>query len=1007
MDVFDLFAKISLDTSDYDNGLADAEKSASSFGKTIGSGIAKTAKIGATAIAGVTTAAAGISAMFIKGAGDLAEYGDNIDKMSQKLGLSAESYQEWEAVMQHSGTTMSAMSRGMQTLQKNAVNSADKFEALGITQEELAQMSTEEIFAATIEGLQNMGEGAERTALASELLGGSAKELGALLNTSAEETKAMRNRVHELGGVMSNEAVKASAKYQDTLQDMQTALSGAKRGIQQEFLPAITDVMDGLTDLFTGKDGMPKINEGIRSFVNKMVEALPKVLETGTQIILSLADAIIDNIPQIISAGVQVVAAFVKGIIKNRKKILEAAKQIIKTFVDTLVKEFPALKGVVDKIKSVFDAVFGFIKDNGPLIQGILKGILATLIAYKATIAIITGIQKAVTLVTTAIKLLNGELAVTAALNPFTAIAAAVAIAVGAIMSVVSAEQAALQEHYEEVAKISEATEQAAETASQYSESLKSIYSANEDVVRSVEAELQPTQNLANELKTIVDENGKIKTGYEERAKVIAEELSEAIGTEITLQDGVIQNYDEILTKLDEIILKKKAEALIDANRDKYIQTMKEQTDMFVGMNNAQKELNATQFEYNKKLEIFKELKAEWDSAGPSMAIFDPEGYGQFAMLLTEVPALQEKLTGLKEKVGQTSQAYYEAQDFLKDYNNLTEIVAGGAGDLEKAVTDMTNGIVEAAPKEILLQQVEDAKKSLSDMLEARASGSLVSDDLIQTATEKLASAVDAMNGLGEDASGGYAEGLKDNEDVVDAAEQMIKDATEAVQTAQDSHSPSRVFKKEGVNAVTGYGKGIAGKKSWLKTVIEGVMTEVKTEFTKNTPNAFNWGADLMKSFIEGIKSEMAELKLAVKQVATVVADNLEHSHPKEGPMADDYKWMPDMMHLFASGIKDNAYLVEDAAVNAFDLKDTMQMPEFDNARSAYKWDSTDMIRVSPQYGDSANTNKVIELLQEIADNGMSVTLAGDADGIFTVVERENRKRTKATRYNALSMMRS
>ena len=98
MDVFDLSAKISLDTSDYERGLSDAEQKTAGFGKSIGGGLTKAAKIGATAITGVATAAAGVSALFIKGASDVAAYGDNIDKMSQKMGISAEAYQEWSYV---------------------------------------------------------------------------------------------------------------------------------------------------------------------------------------------------------------------------------------------------------------------------------------------------------------------------------------------------------------------------------------------------------------------------------------------------------------------------------------------------------------------------------------------------------------------------------------------------------------------------------------------------------------------------------------------------------------------------------------------------------------------------------------------------------------------------------------------------------------------------------------------------------------------------------------------
>ena len=993
MDVFDLSAKITLDTSDYDKGLSDAESGMSSFGKSLGGGLGKAAKVGATAIAGATAAVSGISTMLVKGAGDVAAYGDNIDKMSQKMGISAEAYQEWDAVLRHSGSSIDAMSRSMMTLQKNAVNSADKFEILGITQEQLAEMSTEDLFAATIEGLQNMEEGAERTALASELLGMGAKELGALLNTSAEETKAMRDRVHELGGVMSDEAVKSAAKYQDTLQDMQTAFSGLQRGIQSDFMPAITTVMEGLTELFSGGDGIGKINEGVTLFINKLVDGLPKMIETGGQIVSALAGAIVDNIPQIISAGVKLLSGLIKGLIKNKGKIFNAVKEIIKAITDTLGKEFPGLKSIIDKIQGAFDAVFGFILDNGPLIKSMLAGILAGIMAYKATIAVITGIQKAVGLVTTAVKLMNGEMALTSALNPFGAIAAAAGLAVGAVVMLAEKDQAALDARREAMAQISEESQQAMEFANQFSASLDNVYESNQRITQSVEEEFAPTEALVNELRTMVDENGKVKEGYEERAQAITEQLAEAFNTEITYQNGVIEKYDEVMGKLDDIILKKKAEALLDANKDQYANALRDQVALYGDMNTAQQEYNAAAEEYSQKLLRLAEMRKEYESgAVQALDTFSIAAWTSEAQtLMAEVEGLQEKMTGLQEIVNGTSEAYYASQDFLNDYNNLTEIVATGTGDLQQAVTNMTNGIIESAPQDILIKQVEEAQAALSSMLELREKGGAVTDQQIADATERVKAAVDALKGFGQDGAAGYAEGLKDDGEVVDAAEQMIKDAEEAVQTAQDSHSPSRLFKKQGVNAVEGYGKGIEDKKGWLNSVIESLMNDVKTKFTEKTPEAREWGIDLMKNFIDGIKSEMAELESIVKQVGQVISDNLEHSHPKEGPLANDYTWMPDMMELFAEGIENNADIVRDAAVNAFDFRDAVSSPD---------------MRTSSANAGGVNLNRVIELLQDIADNGMSVALEGDAAGIFTVVETENKRRTKATRYNALSMVR-
>ena len=60
MDLFDLFAKITLDTGEYEDGLKDAERKTSKFADTLKNGLATAAKIGAAAIG---TAATGISAL--------------------------------------------------------------------------------------------------------------------------------------------------------------------------------------------------------------------------------------------------------------------------------------------------------------------------------------------------------------------------------------------------------------------------------------------------------------------------------------------------------------------------------------------------------------------------------------------------------------------------------------------------------------------------------------------------------------------------------------------------------------------------------------------------------------------------------------------------------------------------------------------------------------------------------------------------------------------------------
>lgn len=369
MDIFDLSATIHLN-SEVEEGIDQAQGSVNSFASKLGSTLGSAAKVGAAAFATVTGAAVDMAGAFVSTVGSVAEYGDNIDKMSQKMGLSAEAYQEWDAVMQHSGTSMETMKAGMKTLANAVENGNEAFQRIGLTQEQIASMSQEELFGATIKGLQNVDNETERTYLAGQLLGRGATELGALLNTSAEDTEAMKQRVHELGGVMSDEAVKAAASYQDSLQDMTTAFSGLKNNLMAEFLPSITTVMDGLADIFSGDSdaGIGLITSGLDDLLSKIGEALPKVAQIATKIISALSETFITSLPDIVDAGLSIIGTLVQSIFENLPLISEAMMGVFDVIVSTIEEYGPTLieqgfnmimnlaLGIVENIPSVLDA---------------------------------------------------------------------------------------------------------------------------------------------------------------------------------------------------------------------------------------------------------------------------------------------------------------------------------------------------------------------------------------------------------------------------------------------------------------------------------------------------------------------------------------------------------------------------------------------------------------------------------------------------------------------------
>lgn len=371
MDAMDLKAKIALDSSEYDTGIDNASNKFSGFGSTLKSGAKTIGKIGVTAFAALSTAVVGTGTAIISSANATAQYADNIDKMSQKMGISAESFQEWDFIMQHCGTSIESLKPSMKTLANAAETNSDAFEKLGISQEEIANMSQEELFGATISALQNVEDETERTYLAGKLLGRGATELGPLLNMTAEETDLMRQQVHDLGGVMSDEAVKAGASYQDSLQNLKTVLGGLKNNLMGEFLPAITSVMDGLTALFSGDDsGIGKIKEGIESFANNLNERLPSVIQT----ISGIAGSLIEALPSLFNTIAQQLPSIIE---QGLPVLINAVVGLADAIVDALPGIMTSIEANIDVISNGLTKILSAV---GQIIMKLLPSLLPTMI---------------------------------------------------------------------------------------------------------------------------------------------------------------------------------------------------------------------------------------------------------------------------------------------------------------------------------------------------------------------------------------------------------------------------------------------------------------------------------------------------------------------------------------------------------------------------------------------------------------------------------------------------
>lgn len=321
------------------SGVLTLGKNLASVGKTVAGftlkGLKTVAVAGAAAFTGLATAA-------ISAANNVAAAGDQIDKESQKLNMSREAYQEWSYVLSQNGADIAQLGGGIDALvmklneaEKGSEDVAGMFGELGISMQSVRDATPEQAFEMVVHGLQRMDDETRKAAIAQELLGGAGSELLPLLNSSAEATKKLKQEAHDLGMVMSDDAVDAAVKYTDSVDKMKRVGTALFQNITSELLPGFTMITDGLTGLATGQeDAGDKIKDGVSDIVENIGEMLPKTLEVGKQVLPLLGSALIEATPMLISTlwdiGGETVEAMGDALKENWPEIKEAGLDLLR-----------------------------------------------------------------------------------------------------------------------------------------------------------------------------------------------------------------------------------------------------------------------------------------------------------------------------------------------------------------------------------------------------------------------------------------------------------------------------------------------------------------------------------------------------------------------------------------------------------------------------------------------------------------------------------------------------
>ena len=129
-------------------------------------------------------------------------------------------------------------------------------------------------------------------------------------------------------------------------------------------------------------------------------------------------------------------------------------------------------------------------------------------------------------------------------------------------------------------------------------------------------------------------------------------------------------------------------------------------------------------------------------------------------------------------------------------------------------------------------------------------------------------------------------------------------------------------------NAITNAKDTVTEKAGEIKTEIE-TNVNAAIDFLKDLPSkALQWGKDLIGNFVDGLKEKWNSLKDTVSDIADGIADFLGFSEPEKGALSNFHTFAPDMMRLYAQGIRDNMYLVTDQMQNlANNMAATIQRP--------------------------------------------------------------------------------
>lgn len=385
MDVFDLYAALKLDKTEYDSGLNEAKGSASSFGSMVSSALGTAAKAG---LAAITAASTGVIALTKKAVESYASYEQLVGGVETLFGAQGQSLEEYAA---STGKSVDAVKDKYETLmeaQATALDNASKaYKTAGMSANEymetitsfaasLKQSTKDEVEAAQMADLavKDMADNSSKMGTSMESIqmayqgfakqnytmldnlklgyGGTKTEMERLLADAQKLTGVkyninnlsdVYNAIHaiqeNLGitGTTAKEAmytIEGSANMTKSAWENVITAMGRGEGLSEAFDNLVTAI-------FGGKSG--------GGILNNIIPRIQTIMEGIGDFIVTAAPLISDKLPELVEAVVP--------------SMLNAAGSLIAALVSSLPS---LLEAVWNSVMSAMGSLYEIILGQGP-----------------------------------------------------------------------------------------------------------------------------------------------------------------------------------------------------------------------------------------------------------------------------------------------------------------------------------------------------------------------------------------------------------------------------------------------------------------------------------------------------------------------------------------------------------------------------------------------------------------------------------------------------------------